>query len=122
MVSSSYDKEQSSENKQKSPQKDVSPSAGNNKGHPTHDTELAQAVGRLGNSRLSYLVGTAILFLSLVAFVFAWKWDGHFYDRRGCSKIEVVQQRIFKVNSCDGTWEEIFPTSSENSPSSQNSK
>lgn len=68
---------------------------------------IAQSIAKVADSHLSSLLGRAVIFLCMMGLILVWKWDGHLYDRRGCIHLQTIGSRIFKVNSCDGDWEEI---------------
>jgi hypothetical protein len=85
---------------------------------------IAQALAKVADSRLSSLIGQSIMILCAIGAVLAWKWDGHTYDRRGCTTLQSIDGHIFKVDSCEGTWERIGlpPLSEEVQPPFKKSK
>jgi hypothetical protein len=50
----------------------------------------------------------ALLFcLNNIVVHFLERWDGHFHDTKGCTSIQDIHGKLFKVNSCDSAVENI---------------
>ncbi|MBE8232486.1 MAG: hypothetical protein HAW67_02035 [Endozoicomonadaceae bacterium] len=77
-------------------------------------SRFASAIAEIAHSQLGYLVGFGIM-IALIGFNS--KWDGHFFDRKGCVEVQERAGKFFKVDTCDGTVEEldVKPTKKEES-------
>lgn len=42
------------------------------------------------------------------------KWDGHIFPQENCWKVQEINGRIFKVNTCSGEVEEIKEANADN--------
>ncbi|KAB1443084.1 hypothetical protein [Pseudodesulfovibrio senegalensis] len=73
---------------------------------------------KLFNIEITEDVGFALILLAMmspfiVGFI-AYKWDGHFFPQENCWKVQEVNGRIFKVNTCNGEVEEIKEADANN--------
>lgn len=72
---------------------------------------ILRAAEGLGSSGISLLVGLglwgAIAILGVLGLLFIILNDGYIYSKEDCVKLEEVDGRIFKVNSCTDQVSEI---------------
>jgi hypothetical protein len=71
------------------------------------ESQMVKAAEKISYSPLSFLVGGAMLIVSLIGMVIAYKWDGHTYDRRGCINIIEIKEHVIALDNCGGSWHEI---------------
>ncbi len=65
---------------------------------------IGEGLKAIAGTPFPYFFGFALL-LALPSL--ASKWDGHLYSRQGCVQLQELQGRIFKVDTCTGSVEEV---------------
>ena len=62
------------------------------------------AIAEIAHSQLGYLIGFGFMVLAIGI---GSKWDGHIFDRKGCVEVQEKSGHFFKVDTCNGTVEEL---------------
>jgi hypothetical protein len=72
---------------------------------------ILRAAEGLGSSGLSLLVGLGLWGLIAVfgalALIFLLLNDGYIYSKENCIKLQQIEERVYKINSCTDTVTEI---------------
>lgn len=70
----------------------------------TKTENILRAAEGLGSSGLSLLVGLglwgAIAIFGILGFLFLMLNNGYIYNRENCIKLQQINERIYKINSC----------------------
>jgi hypothetical protein len=66
--------------------------------------KFVSAIAEIAHSQLGYFIRFGFMMLAIGI---GSKWDGHIFDRKGCVEVREKSDHFFKVDTCNGTVEEL---------------